>query len=177
MQATIDQIKLQLHQTTLKLDINEYVEYILNIFLVRDGIRSACILELLGESQSVVNIFISFITNIGCIYNRIGSDIYVMKEGTTIPCFSHNNFHTELGQFLGYPYYHSENFIKNKYRYYIRISIGDNIYNLYKMAAASKRHNSEARTLEDNCRKYFAAVLPNSCIIYGYTRKSMLYRH
>jgi hypothetical protein len=112
----------------------------------------------------VINLFKSLIHNCNCSYHLIGKDIYAN--------FFNDNFHSNVCEFLGYPYSDYKNMIKNKYRYYIKIVIGDKIYDLYTMATASKKPNEKAQILERRCREYFDIVCPKSCIIYGYTKRT-----
>ncbi len=166
----IDQIKLQLQVIPIEFEIDYYIEYILNIYLVLGNVRSATLLQLCEDSESVINIFISYITSKGCKYICMESDLYVMKPDTIFPQFSSKNFHYELGRFLEYPYVNDFH-VNHKYTYYIKIVISDHVYDLYRMASGSK-HNAKARELETKCREYFKSLCPNSYIIYGYTRKS-----
>jgi hypothetical protein len=165
-----DEIISQLRNTNHQFPIEDYVEFVLNILLVRDGIRPACLLELTNkESHAVIDLFIRFIIRCCCIYERELGGICVMRLGTMVPNFTSSNIHNEIATFLGYPY-NASDMIKNKYRYYIKVVISGHVYDLYRMVAGSK-HNELARDLEYRCRTYFHEKCSDSYIIYGYSRK------
>jgi hypothetical protein len=169
----ITDITCKLQDMNPRLKVDDYVECILNIFLVRDGIRKAYMLELSYESNTVIDLFKSLIITCQCVYQFYGKDMYITRPETVIPNFLGENFNTEVGKFLGYPYSDRENMIKNKYKYYIKIIIGEKVYDLYAMACASKKYNERARLLERRCREYFDMACPKSCLVYGYTKKQV----
>jgi hypothetical protein len=170
MITIIHEMTSQIQKVQPQFPSADYIEFVLNILLVRDGIRPACLLEFTNkESPEVIDLFIKFIIKCGCIYERGCNGIFVFRLETIVPNFT-SSIRNELATFLGYPYNGSD-MIKNKYRYYIKVVIADQIYDLYRMAAGSK-HNEFARDLEYRCQKYFHDTCPDSYIIYGYIRKT-----